>query len=275
MIIIVFLQVVTKRNGLVLRKEFALKSLFEKRQTLLNHIPDFWPTVFLNGPEEVQQFFSPNDLAILASIKSFSVERYQIKSQTEGEPRSLRFTFQFEENEIFEDQTLVKEFEYKPNDHGPGNLISKPVPIKWKGKKKDVTNGLLTAAVELHAAEEALKVKKGDQMVDIVEREGLWQYEKLREKLVQAEESTEEEPSFINWFGFRGAVAAKVPENDKQNGDEEEDDDVDDDDDEAMLDVEVFPAGEEVAIALAEDLWPNVMDYFSKLSCRDLSGNPN
>jgi hypothetical protein len=33
-----------------------------------------------------------------------------------------------------------------------------------------------------------------------------------------------------------------------------------------MLEVEIFPAGEEVAITLAEELWTDAMDYFSKPS---------
>ncbi|KIV87131.1 hypothetical protein PV11_02699 [Exophiala sideris] len=248
------------------RKEHSLKPLYAKRKTLLEGLPDFWPTVLGNGPEEIQQFFYPADLELVSCIKSFTVERYQIKSETEGEPRSLRFTFEFDENEIIEDTKLVKEFEYKPREDGPGSLVSKPVPIKWKGKKKDVTHGLLDAAVELHAAEEALKLKDGKKEVEIVDREALWQHEKLREKMVKLDEDEELEPSFFNWFGFRGAVDAPKPpkkagEN-GSNGAEEEDDEEDDDDFDQMLEVEIFPAGEEVAITFAEELWPDAMDYF-------------
>ena len=251
----------------VRRKEYSLKSLYTKRHPLLQRIPEFWQEVFVNGPEEVQQLYSPADLPVLSAIKSFSVERYQIESETTGEPRSLRFTFEFEDNEHFEATKLVKEFEYKASEFGAGNLISKPVPIKWKHKKKDLTTGLLDAAVELYQAEEAMKLKKGGKEIDLVEREGLWQHEKLREKIDKSEEQAENEPSFMSWFGFRGAIAepnpnAKVARN-GPNGKTEDDDDSDDDD-EGMLDVEIFPAGEEVAICLAEDLWPNVMDYFSK-----------
>lgn len=250
------------------RKEYASKRLYDKRQTLLNRVPDFWPSVFANGPEEVQQFFAPTDLAILASLKSFFVDRYQIESETKGDPRSLRFTFEFADNEYFEDSKLVKEFEYKPRHSGPGSLISQPVPIKWKSKKKDVTDGLLAAAVELHAAEDALKLKKGDKEVEIVDRESLWQYEKLREKLVKLDdESPEEEASFFNWFGFRGAVdLADGRSKPAANGNNAEGDGSDDEESEQAitLEVEIFPAGEEVANALAEELWTDAMDYFSK-----------
>jgi hypothetical protein len=246
-------------------KEHDLKDLYTKRGTLLSQVPHFWPTVFLDGPEEVQQLYSPIDMPVLSAIKSFSVERYQITSSDEGEPRSLRFTFEFHDNDIFEDKVLVKEFEYKSAGIGPGSLVSKPVPIKWKSKKTDLTNGLLDAAVDLELAEQAVVMKqKGGQEFSAIDREGLWQYEKLREKLEQADEASDDEPSFLNWFGFRGAVGEKK---DKpadgaaaQNGQEHEDEDEDD----GVLDVEIFPAGEEVAIALADDLWPNVMDYFMR-----------
>lgn len=247
------------------RKEFSLKPLYSKRKELLDRVPDFWPTVFGNGPEEIQQFLSPDDLALISAIRSFSVERYQIESETTGEPRSLRFTFEFAENDFIEDTKLVKEFEYKPREDGPGSLVSKPVPIKWKSKRRDVTHGLLDAAVELYAAEEALKLKNGEAEIDIVERESLWQHEKLREKLAKLDEDPELEPSFFDWFGFRGAVKTAHPKKPAENGaNGAEDDEDEDEDEEPMLEVEIFPAGEEVAITLAEEVWPDAMDYFSK-----------
>merc|ERR1711939_499593 len=212
-------------------KEYSLKPLYTKRKALLDRVPDFWPTVFGNGPEEVQQFLSPDDLALISCIKSFTVDRHQIESATKGEPRSLRFTFEFAENEFIEDKQLVKEFEYKPREDGPGSLVSKPIPIKWKN---------------------------GKEQVELVDREALWQHEKLRDKMVKLDESDEHEPSFFNWFGFRGAVNTAVPKKPADNGANGADDEEVD----QMLEVEIFPAGEEVAIVLAEELWTDAMDYF-------------
>lgn len=258
------------------RKEYALKPLYARRDKLLSQVPDFWPTVFGNGPEDVRQFVSPNDLQLLSSITSFSVERYQIKSETEGEPRSLRFTFEFADNDIIEDKKLVKEFEYRAAEDGPGCMVSKPVAIKFKNKKKDLTCGLLNAAVELYQAEEVLKLKGGDDKeIDIVDREALWQHEKVREKLAQLDDDIEMETSIFTWFGFRGAVNATdkgkpVGENGVDSADDE---DEDEDEFSELLEVEVFPAGEEVAIALAEELWPDAMDYFSTFCASHLLGN--
>lgn len=201
----------------------------------------------------------------MAAIRDFRVERYQITSETQGEPRSLRFTFEFDDNEHFDACTLVKEFEYRPSENGPGDLVSKPVPIKWKNKK-DLSKGMLTMAVELEAAEEAMKMKNGGKEIDLVEREGLWQYEKLREAIEKSATADDDEPTFLNWFGFRGAVerrAEKVEEK-KENGDVEAEEEDDEDLEDGLLDVEIFPAGEDVAIALAEELFPEAIDIFSE-----------
>lgn len=254
------------------RKEFDLRHLYKKRRTLLDKIPDFWPTVFGSGPEEVQQFFSPDDLALGAYLKSFSVERYQIESADKGEPRSLRFTFEFAPNEFLQDTKLVKDFEYQPREDGPGSLTSKPVPIKWKSKKKDLTHGLLDAAVELYQAEEALQLRNAEKTVDIVERESLWQHEKLREKLIKLDEDEDSQPSFFNWFGFRGAVNPAPPKKATDNGADDEDEDDYEEEVEEMLEVEIFPAGEEVAITLAEELWTDAMDYFMSAQEEDADG---
>lgn len=252
------------------RKEHALKPLYTRRQALLSQVPDFWPTVFGNGPQELQQFLTPEDLPLVSAITSFSVERYQIESETKGEPRSLRFTFEFDDNNIIEDKKLVKEFEYRSREDGPGSLISKPVAIKFKNKKNDLTQGALDAAVELYRAEEALKLKSGEEKeIEIVDREALWQHEKLREKLVKLDEE-ESQPSFFNWFGFRGAVnATKKAHGEGENGVDDEEDEEEDVD--QLLEVEIFPAGEELAITLAEELWSDAMDYFSGSSpcCAD------
>ncbi len=254
------------------QKEFNLRPLYQKRKTLLDNITDFWPTVFGSGPEEIQQFFSPEDLALGAFLKSFSVERYQIQSAQKGEPRSLRFTFEFAPNDFLQDTILTKDFEYQPREDGPGSLLSKPVPIKWKSKKKDLTHGLLDAAVELYQAEEALQLRNADKVVDIVERESLWQHEKLREKLIKLDEDEDNQPSFFNWFGFRGAINPAPPKKATENGADGEEEDDYEEEVEEMLEVEIFPAGEEIAITLAEELWSDAMDYFMSAQEADAEG---
>lgn len=161
----------------------------------------------------------------------------KLKQSPKASRAACAFTFEFGANDIIEDTKLVKDLEYRPGaPGGTGSCASKPVAIKFKNKKKDVTHGLLDAAVELYSAEEALKLKNGDQEIDIVDREALWQHEKLRQKMIKLDEDPEQDLSFFNWFGFRGDVGSRAerePKVSTTNGtsspDEEEDDDNEED----------------------------------------------
>ena len=120
------------------------------------------------------------------------------------------------------------------------------------------------------------------------------EYLELEKKL---EESTEGSLSFFAWFGFRGRdvsaeesiTAMKVererrekirrgeqivvspskgvePQKETDDGDADVDtsvDDHDDGDEDDELSREIFPGGEDLAIAISEDLFPNAMKYFS------------
>ncbi|OJD13413.1 hypothetical protein AJ78_06122 [Emergomyces pasteurianus Ep9510] len=93
--------------------------------------------------------------------------------------------------------------------------------------------------------------------------------------------------SFFAWFGYRGrdisaeeseeAVKAddeywgKISRGEKVGGeaekegegDDDDDDDYDEDDDEdGLMDAEIFPDGDDLAIALSEDLWENALKYY-------------
>ena len=221
--------------------------------------------MFLHAPEDISASYTSGDVAAIAAIEDFHVTRPEITSETQGDPRSLRFEFTFADNEHFGACTLVKEFVWKASEtgDGPGSLVSKAVPIQWKGKKGDLSKGMLDMAVELEKAEEAMKLKNGGNEIELVEREGLWQYEKLREAIEKSEEAEDDEPTWLNWFGFRGRVEKRSEEKETkaENGEDEEEDW--DGFDPGLLDVEIFPSGEDVAISLAEDLFPDAMDFFS------------
>jgi hypothetical protein len=44
-----------------------------------------------------------------------------------------------------------------------------------------------------------------------------------------------------------------------------EDEEEEEDDDDEELELEIFPNGDELAVAISEDLWPGAIKYFSKL----------
>lgn len=121
---------------------------------------------------------------------------------------------------------------YQPGGSG---LCSEPVSIAWKDGK-DLTEGVGAAAA---AAWEERKLKKGRG-----------EMESRLEKMMEQGPS-----SFFNWFLWTGCHEAlgEVHEHDGCDGHHEEEEGP----------VEVFPNGEEMAVQIAEDLYPNAPKYFS------------
>lgn len=133
---------------------------------------------------------------------------------------------------------LSKTFTHQPGGSG---LCSAPVAIAWKAGK-DLTEGASAAAA---AAFEERKsgAKKGPA-------------EMALQRLMESGPS-----SFFNWFLWTGEHEAlgEVHEHGEcdghhAHGEEEEGP------------VEVFPNGEDLAVQIAEDLYPNAPKYFSRCS---------
>lgn len=81
--------------------------------------------------------------------------------------------------------------------------------------------------------------------------------------------------SFFCWFGFRGRKVTpeeseegrKLEEEKKKarkegKSEEDDDDDMSDDDDDEY-EYEIFPTADDLAVFIAEDLWPGAIKYFS------------
>lgn len=278
-----------------------LNPLFKKRAEIIN-MPevqgDFWVRVFSSAPAEIDEYILPTDAGALgACLKNMNVERFEVDEQGNGEPRSLRFTFEFNacEESPFENTKLVKDFYWRKQSIKTSKgkrrtwegLVSEPVRIHWK-KDRDLTKGLLDAVCDLFDAE-----KKGGKRTELKEYETL--VKKITEVEAQAEKEDEDEDeddedmedyspagvSFFSFFGYRGRdVSAEQSKEASKEDDEryakivkgepvDDDDEGDEDDDEDDLDliddledVEIFEDGEELAIALAEDLWTDAMKYY-------------
>ncbi|OKL64081.1 hypothetical protein UA08_00574 [Talaromyces atroroseus] len=283
-----------------LRKQIpVLRPLYAKRNALVAskelQEADFWPRVFSSAPEEIDEHVLPSDTAVIGQcLKNLTVERFDVdENGNGGDPRSVRFTFDFvtgDDNPYFTNAQLMKEFYYrtkvtksaKGKRHVWEGYVSTPVRINWK-KDQDLTKGLLDAACDLYEAEQKNKS---------VDRTQLPEYEKLENKLDEVEDETnrlvgdeeeedadDESPlsgvSFFAWFGYRGnnvtaeqsAEAAKEELERWQKIEKgekvDDDDDENEDEDEASLaNVEVFTDGDDIAVALAEDLWPNALKYY-------------
>lgn len=145
--------------------------------------------------------------------------------------------FEFGPNDYFSDAVLSKTFTHQPGGSG---LCSVPVDISWKSGK-DLTEGASAAAA---AAFEERKegVRKGPA-------------EAVLQRLMESGPS-----SFFNWFLWTGAHEAlgEVHEHGGCDGHHHHDGE-----DESP--VEVFPNAEDLAVQIAEDLYPNAPKYFSML----------
>ena len=253
-----------------MRKQHELSaSIFAKRSIAASKIPNFWPLVLEQAPPDLDQYIQPQDSRIFAeSLVNVEVRRPELDVKGSGNPRSISIKFEFKANEDFEDTVLEKHFWHRRAKDGWTGLVSEPVKIHWK-KGKDLTEGLIDGAVALWEA----RKKTGDMTA-----KGLPEYTALRKKV---ESWNGMNTSFFTWFGWvsgrrwvsveesEEAVEKYAAEKERRKaGERTTEDSMDaeadaeaEPDDEA---VEVHEAGEELAIAFAEDLWPNAIKYFTQ-----------
>ncbi|KAI0457065.1 nucleosome assembly protein [Xylaria acuta] len=264
----------------IIRQQYALtKLIYEKREKLVAKIPNFWPLVIEQAPPDVDQYIQPSDSAVLlSSLSSVSVSHFEIENGGKGDPRSISIKLEFVENEYFEDKVLEKKFWYRRSKHGYAGLVSEPVPIKWKAGK-DLTQGLLDLAVKVWeqdkkqgqangASKDKKKTKPEDWTAD---------QKALREKIDTFGLGG---VSFFCWFGYRGedisaesATAVQEDKNrrtdkaegkDPEDKDSEEDEDDEEEEEGDPLALEIFPDGDDLAVAFSEDLWPSAIKYFTQ-----------
>ncbi|KAI0908580.1 hypothetical protein F4824DRAFT_215506 [Ustulina deusta] len=275
----------------VTAKQYLMsRDIFAARQKTIAKIPSFWAVTFDNAASEIEATVTPADLEVFsASLTSVEVTRPEIPASAKpsdlgldkfGEPRSLQFTFRFSDNEWFADKELTKTFYFRYGKDGSAGLVSEPIKINWKSPAKDLTQGLSDAALAFWKAQKADASQKLDGVLANDARhardaaaKNIPEYQALVNKL---ESNTEGTLSFFNFFSYRGRwisaaehVEAKADLFAKrkaaqagQDMDEDEDEDDDDDEDFTEEAVETFPAGHEVAVTIAEDIYPNAIDYF-------------
>lgn len=269
------------------------KPIYEKRQSLVSQIPNFWPLVLEQAPPDIDEFIQPLDSNLLLSaLTSISVSRFELdENKAGGDPRSVAIRFEFSENDHFEDRVLEKKFWYRHADAGDfSGLVSEPVAINWKDGK-DLTDGLLGLVKKVWDEDpNAFRVPSSEEQKEAAANKG----KKEQKPLSAAQKALKEKMdatglggvSFFAWFGYVGrrvtaeesaAAAAEMREDmkarkegkpapnasaeSKDEEDHEMGDDEDDEDDED--DFEIFPPGDELAQAIVMDLWPDALKYFS------------
>ncbi|XP_015472157.1 putative testis-specific Y-encoded-like protein 3 [Parus major] len=105
-----------------LRARFCLRRRphLQHRNRLIQHIPGFWVTAFLNHPQ-LSAMISDRDEDALSYMTSLQVEEF-------GQTRpGCRIRFFFSVNPYFQNDVVAKEFVRSPSGH----LVSHSTPIRW------------------------------------------------------------------------------------------------------------------------------------------------
>lgn len=150
--------------------------LYNKRAITVSKIPHFWPLVFEQCPEDIDQYIQPSDSEVLAlHLTHFSVTRPDIllppftsgagagvnggngsastipkpAGNALGNPRTLTFTFTFSPNPWFHDTTLTKTFTHRRTLIGSSHYTSAPVRIHWKCEVEDYLKNMDFETAEL------------------------------------------------------------------------------------------------------------------------------
>ncbi|KAL8908343.1 MAG: hypothetical protein Q9207_000871 [Kuettlingeria erythrocarpa] len=241
------------------RTYIATRSKFLERAVAIEAIPGFWSTVIDEAPPEIDERIQPRDVAALSCLIGVDVERFEVQDADHGEPRSVKLKFTFKPNEWFADEHLEKNFYWRMSRHGWSGLVSEPVGIQWRNL--DLTEGLLDMAVKLRKKEEEL-YGSGQTRDDAKSTE---EFKTLVEKI---ERTPQDAISLFAFFGFRGHdISARESEEAalrKRRLAEGADQWKEMDKESPPLpDTEIYPHGEEVAIAFCEDLYPGATHYFS------------
>lgn len=251
----------TENFLLAVRQQDKLcKDIYAKRAEVITKIPQFWPLVIEQAPPDVDEYIQPSDSALLLnSLTNLTVERFELP---QGDPRSVSIKWEFKENEYFENKVLEKKFWWRRARDGWAGLVSEPVDIKWKDGK-DLTGGMLGLVQKVWEEEKAGKegeTEAAKKLKQLMEDTGLGGV------------------SFFAWFGFRGRKISAEEDKEafqkeqerraaRKTGKETEEDAMDedsDDDDEDEYEMEIFPTADDLAVCIAEDLWPGAIKYFSK-----------
>ncbi|RDW81891.1 hypothetical protein BP6252_03003 [Coleophoma cylindrospora] len=257
----------------IIKQQVALTApLYARRAKTVSQIPNFWPLVLEQAPPDIDQFIQPSDSALLlSSLTALNVTHFELAQEPQGDPRSISIQWTFAENEYFEDTRLEKKFWHRRGKDGWSGLVSEPVQIKWK-KGKDLTGGLLDLVCQAWEAE--TRAETSTSMSP--------EQKALRKKI---ENTGMGGLSFFAWFGYIGRKISKTESDLAKSREAErrtlmksglevqesivEEEDAGDEDEEVGMSLEIFPDGDDLAVAITEDLWPGAIRYFTQAQEQD------
>ena len=274
---------------IVVRQKVNLtRPLYASRSSLISKIPNFWPLVFEHAPPDIDEFIQPSDFVVLSSsLYNLSVSHDVVlcdspddpgcnlqgtklsspngHEKLEGDPRSFLMTFSFAENSYFGATHITKKFWYHHSKYGWGGFVSEPVRIKWK-EGKDLTEGLLDLICDAWESAQPSSQDSDEQDSEPSDPETTAKESLLQQKLENAYMS---ERSFFAWFGYVGRHLRHREANRRSSASSSSpwnqmNENADGVGTKAFL--EGFPRGDELAVAIAEDLWPGAIKYYSMFS---------
>lgn len=158
--------------------------------------------------------------------------------------------------------------------------MSEPVAIEWK-EGRDLTGGVLGLVLKAWEAERQSPATTHGLAKD--KKAGLTPEQKALKKHIDG--TSMGGRSFFAWFGFVGRhvtaeesaeanaleirkrearKAGKRPEEDEVGRDAGAEAESEEEDEDSDMSLEIFPDGDDLAIAISEDLWPGAIKFFSK-----------
>ncbi|KAI8503822.1 protein SET-like isoform X4 [Branchiostoma floridae x Branchiostoma belcheri] len=237
------------------------KPFFEKRNDLIQKIPNFWVTAFVNHPQ-VSALLTEEDEECLHYLTKLEVEEFEdIKS-------GYRIKFFFDDNPFFENEVIEKEFHLGSS----GDPASKSSEIKWKeGMDLTKRNKEITKQGRKRLHEEPRSFffwftdntdASCDDIAEVI-KDDMWpnplQYYLVPD--VEVEENGLDDDSDEDEDGVDDSVVVVDEEDelDEEDDEDDEDDDeegvevLDDDEDDDLEGEEIYEEGEEGEEDLDED----------------------
>ncbi|XP_019633373.1 PREDICTED: protein SET-like isoform X1 [Branchiostoma belcheri] len=234
------------------------KPFFEKRNDLIQKIPNFWVTAFVNHPQ-VSALLTEEDEECLHYLTKLEVEEFEdIKS-------GYRIKFFFDDNPFFENEVIEKEFHLGSSDFDTvGDPASKSSEIKWKeGMDLTKRNKEITKQGRKRLHEEPRSFffwftdntdASCDDIAEVI-KDDMWpnplQYYLVPD--VEVEENGLDDDSDEDEDGVDDSVVVVDEEDelDEEDDEDDEDDDeegvevLDDDEDDDLEGEEIYEEGEE------------------------------
>ena len=215
---------------------------------MIKQVPGFWSKVLQadDVPGVIESCIHACDIPVFDSLTAIEVLRFEVDDNPErGDPRSFKITFEFDPNRFFTVRTLEKTFWHRRTEEGWTGLVSEPVEINYS------------------------RTPEGDVLAGCAaDLESFFAFFGYRGRDVTQEESAKYAEDYSK--SKNGSSKISTPET-KQDGSEQDLESIlqrigsPDDNDDDPCDHETFPLGEDIAIAISEDLYPGALKYFGIL----------